>query len=733
MDQNRLQPYEYLPFQDARRDIRIVELLPGQFDDSVRVLIHHAPLVQRPDVADTRMTVTELAKTLPSGWKVASNLERRYFFRNIKEKTTSWEHPDPRVDKATYDLPTRDESLDPQFEALSYVWGSEQRLHSLIIEGGLGRTQLPITENLMTALRHLRKPNESRRLWIDAVCINQDDPVELGSQVQRMGLIYKLAHRVIVWLGPQSDDSAHALAALDYIGSQIETDYDGRRWYMTPFAYESTWHKQNATLPYGQHTWDAILSVLLRPWFRRVWTVQEIQLGSRQPGPIFHCGMETIELAKFCRAVQCIDSKRELSTVILSPELTREVANAAALLEPMPGYCFRDLLRLGTVGRLCKDSRDIIYGIIGLLPKGFASKVKVDYRTTNTTSQVYKNAFVTHALHVERLELFSWCSIARKLPDAPSWVPNWNMEGPKRNYHKAQFAAGASRAHFNCIDDKLEFLEVVGVFCAVVSHVSEGLPEGLERQDAVDRVRKWQPGNLDTVTYGPTGEPLREAYACTLIENAVIQRFPASPFISRDKWVQQAGDEYLFSDGASSQGGWDVADSTRMEAAINRALGYCAGRTFIQTREGYIGLAPAETQLGDVIAVFLGCSNPLVLRPKDGTYSVIGDSFVYGLEDAIKILGPLPEPWRLIWKQASRFYRRHWFLNPQTGETTREDPRLEYLHNWSRVDREGDGNDPIEFDFFEHQGTGVVVNYDPRLEPAMLEKKGVHLERFILV
>ncbi|KAH8777850.1 heterokaryon incompatibility protein [Diaporthe sp. PMI_573] len=725
MDPTRLQPYKYRPLKDAERDIRIIEVLPGQFDDSLRVKIHHASLTEPRGVVDPRMTIHQLKATLPKGWELYHTPEGRYLFWNAEDGTTTWEHPDPRVDKATYALPTSCEKLDSHYEAVSYVWGSDQKPHHLTVEDGEGCSQIAVTDSLMTALRHLRRPNESRRLWIDAVCINQNDPVELGSQVHAMGLIYKLAYRVVVWLGPEIDDSDHAVTTLDYFGAQVEFDLHGGWVFPAPFAEEPTWYQQEVALPYSQDTWDTILALLQRPWFNRVWVVQEVQLGSKRPGPIFQCGTEKIELSKFYRAVRCLHFKRNVSTGIQLAQLARKLINAWMLLEPMADFVFRDVLRQGAVGRSCKDGRDKVYGIIGLLPKGFASKIEVDYGGKNTASQVYKKTFLTHAQHVERLELFPNCFVAgRSISDAPSWVPDWYSEGPGERYHTKQFATGTSRAHFKYTDEEPDLLEVLGVSCAVVSHVSDYLPEGLEWQNAVDHVRQWQPCGLDTATYRPTGEPLRKAFACTLIENAVAERFPEYDLLSIDKWVNQVGDGSLFGDCADSLGEVEAGDS---------ALGCCAERAFIQTHEGYIGLAPAETRPGDAVAIFLGCSNPLVLRPEQGRYSIVGESFVYGLEDATKLLGPLPEPWRVIAKMALSSRELHYFFSPRTGETTREDPRLETLHKWSRVDREPDGDDPIDCDFFEHQDTSVVVNYDPRLEPEMLEKRGVQLERFILV
>jgi len=60
---------------------------------------------------------------------------------------------------------------------------------------------LQITTNLDSALRHLRKPHNAIRLWIDAICINQADTNERSEQVRQMRDIYMYASKVIIWLG----------------------------------------------------------------------------------------------------------------------------------------------------------------------------------------------------------------------------------------------------------------------------------------------------------------------------------------------------------------------------------------------------------------------------------------------------------------------------------------------------------------------------------------------------
>ncbi|KAH8725911.1 heterokaryon incompatibility protein-domain-containing protein, partial [Phaeosphaeriaceae sp. PMI808] len=85
----------------------------------------------------------------------------------------------------------------PPYKALSYTWGPPGDTREITIDGIV----VPIRENLYQALYHLRYPTTTRRLWIDAVCINQLNNAEKNSQVSQMSKIYAAAYEVLVWLG----------------------------------------------------------------------------------------------------------------------------------------------------------------------------------------------------------------------------------------------------------------------------------------------------------------------------------------------------------------------------------------------------------------------------------------------------------------------------------------------------------------------------------------------------
>ncbi|KAI8953831.1 heterokaryon incompatibility protein-domain-containing protein [Xylaria longipes] len=102
-------------------------------------------------------------------------------------------------------------SLDdePKYEALSYVWGSPTDLVDIDIDG----IAFSVTQNLYAALRRLREQirgtgsnEDSRTLWVDAVCINQKDTEEKRHQVQLMGDIYSRTAHGLLWLGEEPDE-----------------------------------------------------------------------------------------------------------------------------------------------------------------------------------------------------------------------------------------------------------------------------------------------------------------------------------------------------------------------------------------------------------------------------------------------------------------------------------------------------------------------------------------------
>ncbi|PQE07340.1 hypothetical protein CJF32_00005221 [Rutstroemia sp. NJR-2017a WRK4] len=136
------------------------------------------------------------------------------------------------------------------YEALSYTWGSSDKSRCSVSIGG---QNLPVTENLYAALLHLQDRSLERILWIDALCINQRNLEERGQQVQLMSKIYSKAARVLIWLGETAHESDKALETIRII------------------AEDNSTNSLNDTA-----TQQAVLALLERSWFQRIWVLQEV-------------------------------------------------------------------------------------------------------------------------------------------------------------------------------------------------------------------------------------------------------------------------------------------------------------------------------------------------------------------------------------------------------------------------------------------------------------------------
>ena len=139
-------------------------------------------------------------------------------------------------------------------------------------------------------------------------------------------------------------------------------------------------------------------------------------------------------------------------------------------------------------------------------------------------------------------------------------------------------------------------------------------------------------------------------------------------------------------------------------------------------------------EIGDVIAVLLGCDKPILLRSAGGeSFSVIGECFVYGLNDAISILGPLPEPWEVRCIPAPGKRSSVHFYDKLTDLKTSEDPRLGELGSWRRIPHSLTADDPETWDFFQNDETGEVMDSDPRMLATNLKRRGVAVRTYSLV
>ncbi|XEV04826.1 hypothetical protein FSHL1_010113 [Fusarium sambucinum] len=186
------------------------------------------------------------------------------------------------------DLHTVATPANQRFWALSYVWGPIDNPATVL----LNEQPFNITRNLYNALYEYRRhifTNESNVtsawLWVDAICINQNDQVEKSIQVPRMSEIYGKCERVLAWLGPVDNEEETSICKLaeklTRFASSVNQDHieDNR---IKTFMELG---KSNTEVGLVR---SALKSIGHRPWFRRIWILQEAVLA--QKSPILLCG-----------------------------------------------------------------------------------------------------------------------------------------------------------------------------------------------------------------------------------------------------------------------------------------------------------------------------------------------------------------------------------------------------------------------------------------------------------
>lgn len=191
----------------------------------------------------------------------------------------------------------------PPYRALSYVWGPPMAQLANAFTLSIGDGVIKITPSLNAALYHLRALGRSEWLWVDAICINQQNKAEKTLQIRLMQDIYRLANEVVVWLGTAEEDSDLAIDTLDRIHSALTTPSD------VLDGVEDA-RRDGLVRRYLEDDRGSVTKLLSRSWFTRVWVVQELVWG---PRATVRCGASNISWDKFYTALRMCEEHSALS------------------------------------------------------------------------------------------------------------------------------------------------------------------------------------------------------------------------------------------------------------------------------------------------------------------------------------------------------------------------------------------------------------------------------------
>ena len=105
----------------------------------------------------------------------------------------------------------------PIFTALSYTWDENVASHNILCEPH--GCHLKITANCHAALQQVRRGFGSVTIWVDSICIHQENAIEKRTQITLMNEVYSWAKAVYIWLGPGDEKSDSAMEYLQLRGS----------------------------------------------------------------------------------------------------------------------------------------------------------------------------------------------------------------------------------------------------------------------------------------------------------------------------------------------------------------------------------------------------------------------------------------------------------------------------------------------------------------------------------
>lgn len=318
---------------------------------------------------------------------------------------------------------------NPVFIALSYVWGSTDSKKQITVNG----QKLFVTENLYAALlviidwqpmilESLNVPAPKLLLWIDAICINQDDLNEKSKQVPRIASIFSSAFTTLVWM--------HSTKKFDRPQLQIfmQTVTSLRNCRLNPDGQSESQIIRTMDMEDRKLVLDIYSEILGNPWFTRIWTTQEYLLSARQPHVWFQSMLFPLS---WLHIMKIAFHREERATGVFQGwNILNDLRNLVTTRAEVRSKDYQSMslghqiihLLQPTTGRKCLVPHDHIYGFLGMtnltkLPTLLEPNYTLPY------SQIFKEWTKYIIESTGNLSILS--SWDNQLEGVPSWVLDW--------------------------------------------------------------------------------------------------------------------------------------------------------------------------------------------------------------------------------------------------------------------------------------------------------------------
>ncbi|KAI1282691.1 heterokaryon incompatibility protein-domain-containing protein [Xylaria sp. FL0933] len=532
---------------------------------------------------------------------------------------------------------TLESEMVPQFEAMSYCWGDQtQRKTIKLIEDGTDgdgtvRTELTVTENLYLMLKALRNVETIRVLWVDAICINQQDIDERSQQVSLMHQVYSKADRVVIWLGDANPPHLECFGLWDKIGRLLASD---------PDSFKS--QVDSLDKPHSHETfisdYAVIAAIFELFWFSRVWVVQEAYYAR---SCIVKRGPQEFSWAMVLRVNECLKRARQMAPGLvyrLMPNVTSRlfrVGHANGELAVTKVHDFDQLaVIVAAIDLSCSDPRDKIFGIRHLVTdddglQADYGKPILDVFADLTRHWIRKSRSlrILSAIHADFGR--SWHRMIMAAADLPSLGhPSWSfwytgssgwanttLGFAAECKHRA---SGTTEPDHKLLLDSVDAREL-RLFGVRIGVIAEIIPFGSHGMREIDPAVCQQTINTFEEIFDPWGKDLSWKPSYT------------NPnFVPIHEKVEAARDvhPHIHMEGRS------LGSNEAIMSCLSDSLFLTEAENGIRQ----VGLCPHTAQIGDLVVVLLGGNVPFILRPahrvsdqsRGKMYYLVGEAYCQG-------------------------------------------------------------------------------------------------------
>lgn len=483
-------------------------------------------------------------------------------------------------------------SSQPSFRALSYTWGGIEKTCSIYVKGH----RIAVTANLHHALRYLRHEQIYVCIWADAICIDQSNLKERTFQVKHMPEIYGKATDVLAWLGEGTEKDDNAMDLIRLGPGELK----------------------NRDASYVQECLDSLCS---RPYWTRVWVVQEIASATRRGRSCtFQCGKKSITLDQLMDFLRVIYRQRNVFDLIH----IRVPKDLLSLSTEDPHRTFLQVLWHSS-SLQATEPLDRIYGIRGISPRYYREHIDVDYNMD--FERLCRKIVVLIIKSEGNLDIL--CEFRGYLSDplSPSWARDLRKRYP-----------GISPAFYSSSKDRKAKVKVMNDILRVKG-VCIGRISELQAFNHTTRVDHWAWKPRTDLKLVSELEAVQ-----TMAVNVLGKRYPAeSNHIrgARFREMVAGGTQSSVEDSSALTRVWDKRiafeqgkigsdEWQRLDESFCRIFARLIGRAVFTTAEGSLGLGPQDMQVDDLVCVVYGSRLPLILRKQARSFKYVGPAYVDG-------------------------------------------------------------------------------------------------------